>query len=154
MWKSVISYQSIDIHYWKGQHIYLTNYDKDITTRIVYERIRNGLHHDHISYNFNAIAYERIRNWASSRSNPFMQYPCSYIALLNKSCHYKSGEPVGPVSAIANDYKVLELKHVVKVYRGKKSGRRGYLMKLLKKEVGELALEAIRKGDISHDGLG
>jgi hypothetical protein len=63
------------------------------------------------------------------------------------------GQPVGPVLAIANDYKVLELKHVVKVYRGEKSGRRGYLMKLLKKEVGELTLEAIRKGDVSEQSL-
>jgi hypothetical protein len=63
------------------------------------------------------------------------------------------GEPVGPVSAIADDYKVLELKHVVKVYCGEKSGRQGYLMKLLKKEVGILALEVIRKGDISEQSL-
>jgi hypothetical protein len=63
------------------------------------------------------------------------------------------GEPVGPVQAIANDYKILELKHVVKVYRGEKNGRQGYLMKLLKKEVGVLALEVIRKGDISEQSL-
>jgi len=63
------------------------------------------------------------------------------------------GEPVGPVNAIANDYKVLELKHVVKVYQGEKNGRRGYLMKLLKKDVGILALEAIKKGDISEQSL-
>jgi hypothetical protein len=63
------------------------------------------------------------------------------------------GQPVGPVPAIVDDYKVLELKHVVKVYHGDKSGRRGYLMKLLKKEVGELALEAIRKGDVSEQSL-
>jgi hypothetical protein len=63
------------------------------------------------------------------------------------------GEPVGPVSAIANDYKVLELKHVVQVYKGEKNGRHGYLMKLLKKEVGILALEAIQKGDISEQSL-
>lgn len=63
------------------------------------------------------------------------------------------GEPVGPVNAIANDYKVLELKHVVKVFKGSKGGRHGYLMKLLKKEVGILALEAIQKGDISEQSL-
>ena len=63
------------------------------------------------------------------------------------------GEPVGPVAAIADDYKVLELKHVVKVYQGEKNGRRGYLMKLLKKEVGVLALEAIQKGDVSEQSL-
>lgn len=71
-------------------------------------------------------------------------------ALLNTLIR---GEPVGPVHAIANDYKVLELKHVVNVYYGEKNGRRGYLMKLLKKEVGILALEAIRKGDISEQSL-
>jgi hypothetical protein len=71
-------------------------------------------------------------------------------ALLNTLIR---GEPVGPVSAIANDYKVLELKHVVKVYKGQKSGRHGYLLKLLKKEVGILALEAIQKGDISEQSL-
>ncbi len=71
-------------------------------------------------------------------------------ALLNTLIR---GEPVGPVSAIANDYKVLELKHVVKVYTGEKSGRQGYLLKLLKREVGILALEAIQKGDISEQSL-
>ena len=63
------------------------------------------------------------------------------------------GEPVGPVKAIANDYKVLEMKRVVQVYEGEKGGRHGFLMKLLKKEVGVLALEAIRKGDISEQSL-
>jgi hypothetical protein len=64
-----------------------------------------------------------------------------------------SGQPVGPVSAIADDYKVLELRNVVKVYQGEKNNRKGYLMKLLKKEVGVLALEAIQKGDISERSL-
>jgi len=63
------------------------------------------------------------------------------------------GEPVGPVPAIKNDYKILELKHVVQVYQGEKGGRKGYLMKLLKKEVGVLALEAIKSGDISEQSL-
>jgi hypothetical protein len=71
-------------------------------------------------------------------------------ALLNTLIR---GEPVGPVDAIANDYKILELKHVVQVYRGEKKGRQGYLMKLLKKEVGILALEVIKKGDISEQSL-
>jgi hypothetical protein len=63
------------------------------------------------------------------------------------------GESVGPVQAIANDYKVLELKHVVEVYQGEKNGRHGFLMKLLKKEVGVLALEVIKKGDVSEQSL-
>jgi hypothetical protein len=63
------------------------------------------------------------------------------------------GEPVGPVSAIAEDYKVLELKGVVEVQYGSKKGRYGPMLRLLKKEVGELALQAIRQGDVSEHSL-
>lgn len=63
------------------------------------------------------------------------------------------GESVGPVSAIAQDYKVLEMKGVVEVHTGSKKGRTGPMLRLLKKEVGELALQAIRQGDISEYSL-
>lgn len=63
------------------------------------------------------------------------------------------GESVGPVRAIAQDYKVLELKGVVEVTNGSKNGRSGPMLKLLKKEVGELALQAIRVGDVSEHSL-
>ncbi|GAB5994094.1 hypothetical protein [Aeromonas enteropelogenes] len=63
------------------------------------------------------------------------------------------GEPIGPVNAIANDYKILELKNVVQVYSGSKGGRAGFMMKLLKREVGILALEVIKKGDVSEHSL-
>jgi hypothetical protein len=63
------------------------------------------------------------------------------------------GESVGPVSAIAQDYKVLELKGVVEVKSGSKNGRTGPMLRLLKKEVGELALQAIRQGDVSEYSL-
>lgn len=63
------------------------------------------------------------------------------------------GEPIGPVNAIGNDYKILELKNVVQVYSGSKSGRTGFMMKLLKREVGILALEVIKKGDVSEHSL-
>ncbi len=63
------------------------------------------------------------------------------------------GEPVGPVSAIAEDYKILELKGVVQVARGSKKGRTGPMMTLLKKEVGELALQVILHGDASEHSL-
>jgi hypothetical protein len=64
-----------------------------------------------------------------------------------------SGREVGPVSAIGQDYKVLELKGVVSVRQGSKNGRTGPMLKLLKKEVGELALQAIRQGDISEHSV-
>lgn len=63
------------------------------------------------------------------------------------------GERVGPVRAIAEDYKILELKGVVEVKTGEKNGRTGPMLKLLKKEVGELALQAIRQGDVSEHSL-
>lgn len=63
------------------------------------------------------------------------------------------GESVGPVRAIAEDYKVLELKGVVEVKQGTKKGRTGPMLRLLKKEVGEMALQAIRQGDVSEHSL-
>jgi len=63
------------------------------------------------------------------------------------------GESVGPVRAIAEDYKVLELKGVVEVKQGTKNGRSGPMLRLLKMEVGELALQAIRQGDVSEHSL-
>lgn len=63
------------------------------------------------------------------------------------------GESVGPVSAIGQDYKILELKGVVSVYQGEKKGRKGPMLKLLKTEIGELALQAIRQGDVSEHSL-
>jgi hypothetical protein len=63
------------------------------------------------------------------------------------------GESVGPVSAIGQDYKVLELKGVVQVYHGAKSGRVGPMLKLLKREIGELARQVIREGDVSEHSL-
>ncbi|GGH42547.1 hypothetical protein GCM10007423_39230 [Dyadobacter endophyticus] len=63
------------------------------------------------------------------------------------------GEPVGPVPAIAEDYKILEMKGVVRVSPGSKKGRYGPMLTLLKKEVGELALQAIRQGDVSEHSL-
>lgn len=63
------------------------------------------------------------------------------------------GESVGPVAAIAEDYKLLELKGVVEVKQGTKKGRTGPMLRLLKTEVGELALQAIRQGDVSEHSL-
>lgn len=63
------------------------------------------------------------------------------------------GESVGPVRAIAEDYKLLELKGVVEVTHGSKKGRSGPMLRLLKTEVGELALQAIRQGDVSEHSL-
>ncbi|MDR2271295.1 MAG: hypothetical protein LBF27_10355 [Sphingobacterium sp.] len=75
----------------------------------------------------------------------------SFVELLLKTL--VRGEWVGPVQAIAEDYKILEFKGVVKVQHGTKNGRSGPMLKLLKKEVGELALQAIMQGDVSEHSL-
>ena len=64
-------------------------------------------------------------------------------ALMNKLIN---GHSVGPATAIGNDYQALEHKGVVKV-----SPTNGgmFTMKLLKPEVGRLALAVIQEGDIT-----
>jgi len=59
------------------------------------------------------------------------------------------GAWVGPATAIGEDYKVLEVRGVVKI---KANGDR-YEMKLLKKEVGQLALQVLTQGDASEQSL-
>lgn len=67
--------------------------------------------------------------------------------LLNKLAR---GEWVGSATAIGQDYKILELKRVVQV---RHDGMGRYSMKLLKRDVGELALQAISHNDISEELL-
>lgn len=76
-------------------------------------------------------------------------------ALLRKLI---SGGEIGPVDAIGQDYKILERKHVIQIKHGTKINyhgnlRSGWIMKLLKKDVGELALQAIKQGNISDQSL-
>lgn len=71
-------------------------------------------------------------------------------ALLNALI---DGRWVGPVAAIGQDYNILEMKNVVKVEIRTKGQRKGPMMKLLKKEVGVLALQAIQEGDVSEQSL-
>ena len=61
------------------------------------------------------------------------------------------GQEVGPATAIGEDYKLLELKRVIKLRRHEKSSR--YFMTLLKKDVGELALQVLEFGDVTEQSL-
>lgn len=61
-----------------------------------------------------------------------------------------NGYWVGPATAIGQDYKVLELRGVISL-RTEKSGM--YSMRLLKRDVGELALKVINEGDVSAESL-
>ena len=68
-------------------------------------------------------------------------------ALMNKLI---AGGTVGPATAIGNDYQALELKGVVEV-----TPDRGgmFTMRLLKPEVGRLALAVIQQGDITAESI-
>lgn len=61
-----------------------------------------------------------------------------------------NGEPVGPATAIGYDYKLLEMRGVIQVIPANKGM---FNMKLLKKEVGKLALKVIMDGDASTEAL-
>ena len=61
-----------------------------------------------------------------------------------------SGNWVGPATAIGQDYKVLEMKGVVEV-RSEGNGR--FSMRLLKRDVGMLALTVINEGEIGGTPL-
>jgi hypothetical protein len=61
--------------------------------------------------------------------------------LLNK---LNLGYPVGPATAIGEDYRVLEMKGVLSVRRGPQYG---YMMTLKKKDIGQMALQVLTTGE-------
>jgi len=63
-----------------------------------------------------------------------------------------NGLEVGPATAIGADYRVLELSRVVALRRDSQYPDR-FFMRLLKREVGELALQVLTKGDASAESL-
>jgi hypothetical protein len=93
-----------------------------------------------------AKAFVSSLTYGMTRS-PYSRGQIRYPQLLIRKLI--AGEWIGPVEAIGQDYKVLEMRGVVKVQR---TGR-GYMMKLLKKEVGELAIQVISVGDASDVSL-
>ncbi|MEI3804059.1 hypothetical protein V6R85_06035 [Agrobacterium sp. CCNWLW32] len=62
-------------------------------------------------------------------------------ALLNRLI---SGNEIGPATAIGEDYRVLEMKGVIQTRPGP---RFGYLMKLKKKDIGQMALAVLTTGE-------
>lgn len=69
-------------------------------------------------------------------------------ALMNKLI---GGELVGPATAIGQDYRALEMRGVVEV---KNTKNLMYSMRLLKPEVGRLALAVIKEGNVTTELFG
>ena len=67
----------------------------------------------------------------------------SVAALLRKLI---VGHPVGPATAIGEDYRVLETKGVIRVTKAQPYG---FWMKLLKLDVGEMALKVLTTGELA-----
>jgi len=68
-------------------------------------------------------------------------------ALLEKLI---SGKPVGPATAIGQDYNYLELRNVVKLTH---HSNRMYYMELLKKDIGAIALQVLQHGDVTEGSI-
>lgn len=78
--------------------------------------------------------------YGMTKRNPYHGRIVMIEALLQKLIR---GHTVGPATAIGMDYKVLELSRVVQIIPN--NGL--YSMRLLKKEIGELALQVLTVGD-------
>lgn len=61
-----------------------------------------------------------------------------------------AGRTIGPASAIGADYRVLEQNRVIQLFPAN-SGM--FRMKLLKKEVGELALQVLKRGNANAEAI-
>jgi hypothetical protein len=60
------------------------------------------------------------------------------------------GRSIGPATAIGNDYRVLEENRVVQLTP---AGNGMFRMRLLKRDVGELALQVLTKGDANAEAM-
>lgn len=69
-------------------------------------------------------------------------------ALLRKLVN---GHEVGPATAIGEDYKLLELKRVIQLRREPNSPM--YYMRLLKKDIGALAMQVLEFGDATEQTI-
>ena len=67
-------------------------------------------------------------------------------ALLNRLI---SGHSVGPATAIGQDYRVLEQNRVVQIF----PENRLFSMRLLKKDIGELALQVLTTGNANDTSI-
>jgi hypothetical protein len=94
-----------------------------------------------------AKAFVTCLTYGMTRSSTHRGKITMLTALLNKLLR---GDWVGPATAIGKDYRVLELKGVIKL-RAESAGM--YSMKLLKRDIGELALNVLTVGDVSGQTL-
>lgn len=87
--------------------------------------------------------------YGMTKRSPYVGRIFMLDALLGKLIR---GSEIGPATAIGEDYRVLEVNRVVKLRRDPQHPNR-FRMRLLKREVGELALQVLTTGDASAQSL-
>lgn len=76
----------------------------------------------------------------------YSEYSRGKITMLKRLMQYLiDGREVGPATAIGEDYRILELKRVIKLRHEPRTTM--FYMSLLKKDVGELAMQVLEFGD-------
>lgn len=91
-----------------------------------------------------AKAFVASLQYGMTRSSPGRGRILDIGVLLRKLI---AGHSIGPATAIGEDYRLLELRRVVELTPGHIPGT--FLMKLLKRDIGELALHVLERGDAS-----
>lgn len=94
-----------------------------------------------------AKAFVSCLKYGMTRRNPSLGRITMLQSLMRSLI---AGNWVGPATAIGQDYRILELKRVVEI---RHEVGTMYSMRLLKKEVGELALQVLTEGDASEQSL-
>lgn len=145
---------------------------------ILGEKLLAKLHHIGI-YDFNELSNSNDSKTLLTKPSAFSKYgnpfeedaldlAKAFVASLYYGMHYSSssrgrimnlralvnrllwGEEVGPATAIGQDYLILEYKRVIQI-RHESGGK--YFMKLLKKDIGELALQVLETGDVTEQAI-
>jgi hypothetical protein len=94
-----------------------------------------------------AKAFVSSLTYGMTRSSPSRGHITMIQRLMDRLVR---GEWVGSATAIGEDYRALELRNVIQVREGESYG---YDMRLVKKDVGEMALAVIESGDTSERSL-
>lgn len=94
-----------------------------------------------------AKAFVTCLSYGMNRSHS-MRGRIQWLTLLMKKLI--DGHWVGPATAIGQDYRVLEVRRVVEL---RNDGGGMYSMRLLKRDVGQLALQVLTAGDASEHSL-
>jgi len=103
--------------------------------------------------NFTGDAFDLVKAFVSSLTYGMTRSRYSRGKIRNLDALLQAlidGRELRPTTAAGQDYKILETRNVVAV---RDAGCGMFSMRLLKREVGEMALSLLRQGDVSEQSL-